>query len=140
MTTGFSLLFWVRETSTLLHGLSDVSRTTIAKELLNDAATLIGYRWNLDVIQLTINGTPYAYTNNSRFNLSASTVKTALGTLTEHIDFQKGGYNTTAEQAVHYRECKLKWQVPEQVTDPTTSGWLVQEQEQTSPLRKQKRF
>lgn len=139
--TGFSLLLWVNENSTMLQGLhSDGAKAAMVRELLNDAATLIGLRWGIDVLIQQVNGTYYGYTNNTRFNVSAPTIRAALGTLTTHVEFQKSGPNTTLEQAVNYRECKLKWQVQDQITEPTSSGWVGSEQDPTSQAARRKRF
>lgn len=137
---GFSLIVWVKEDSTLIQNVSDNNRDIIIREILGDVETLIGHRWNLDVIIQSIQGTTYAYTNNTRFNVSGQTLKNALGDLTDHVEFQKGSCNCSAEQLVRYRMTKLKWKVPDQVTDPSISGWGEREQEQTSHPSKRKRY
>lgn len=130
---------WVKEQSTMLQGLRDGAQQAMTKELLQDAATLITCRWHIDPFFQNIGGTEYVYFNNARFNVGANTIRAALGTITDHVDFQKSSVNTTIEQAVRYRECKLKWQVPDQITDGSTYGWAGQEQESTSTMAKRKR-
>lgn len=123
----------------MLQGLSDGAKHSMTKELLSDAATLISSRWHIDPHFQNIGGTEYLYFNNTRFNVGQATIKAALGNMIDHIDFQKSSVNTTIEQAERYRLCKLKWQVPDQITDHSTYGWAGQEQESTSTTLKRKR-
>lgn len=137
---GFSVIFWVKDESSLISGLSGTQKQSMIREILRDVGILISNRWNLDCTNHHLNGTDYLYCNNTRFNVSGQTLRNAIGTLTDHVEFQKGSCNTSPEQHVDYRMCKLKWQVPEQVTDTSTSGWGDREQESTSQMNKRKRY
>nr|WOX03049.1 nonstructural protein 3 [Psittaciform chaphamaparvovirus 6] len=144
-TGGFSVLFWVKQDSPLIENI-DPSRQhhvetqeTVIRNLLQDACVLIGCRWSMECTILSMNNTLYGYGYNNRITVSERTIRNALGDLTEHVDFLRSTVNTTAEDLVRYKECRVKWRVPEQVSE-STSGWVDVAQESTSSFRKRPRY
>lgn len=139
-TNGFSVIAWVRTDSRLLQGLQDESAIQrISRQLLADFNTLLGCRWNMEFSIVTIGNCMYAYGSNNRFTVSERTIRTAIGTLNDHVDILRGTHMNTAEELVNYKLCKEKWQVPETVTE-SSSGWGEQAQAETSRTSKHRRF
>ncbi|UOH27053.1 nonstructural protein 3 [Galliform chaphamaparvovirus 11] len=130
MTTGFTILLWVKPDSPLLgntapnqqHALN--VREEIERSLLSDACCLLSVRWQMECSVKQTEGTLYAFGYNNRFNVSQQTVLNALGKLSQHLDFIRSGSTTTFEDLSRYRECREKWNVPEDVT--TSSYGLEQ--------------
>lgn len=122
----------------MLENLHGQAKQAMIRALLDDVAILMSGRWQLDVTISEHHGTMYAYTNCTKFNVSHSTMQKALGNLCDHVEFQKGPCNAPIEQNVNYRLCKLKWQVQDTVTEPTSYGWVGLEQDSTSQRGKRK--
>lgn len=140
-SNGFTVLAWVKPQGPMFKNkdLSDENILSIQKQLLLDFCTLISVRWNMEVTLHHINGIPYAYGKNSRFVVSDRTINNAIGGLINHVEFLKGSTEHTLEDLERYKQCKEKWNVPDQVTE-STSGWDPQEQAGTSTAMKRKRF
>lgn len=68
---------------------------------------------------VTIDGTRYAFGTNTRITASERTIRNAIGDLAEHVDFIRSTASVSAEDLANFRICKLKWKVPETVTDST---------------------
>lgn len=136
---GFSFVAWVKPDSTVIEGLSTCTATELIKSLLSDVQTLIGVRWNIDVIVFENDQTWYAYGNTNRFNISTETLKRALGSLTAHVEIYKGSVHHTADQLINYKRCLDKWDVPEILRD-TTTGYAEKVLEETSSGRKRPRI
>lgn len=92
------------------------------RELLSDAATLWGVRWNTDFSWHTVDGNDYIFAVLPRFTVGRETIERALGDLSLYIKFYRGGANDTWEALVKYKTCLGKWNVPDQVTAEYTSG------------------
>nr|WOX03045.1 nonstructural protein 3 [Psittaciform chaphamaparvovirus 5] len=138
--SGFSLLIWVKPDCSLINELHEHERAhDIRKTLLQDACTLIGCRWSMDMTIITLNDELYAYGLNTRFTVATQTIKNALGDLLEHVELLRGTAHSTAEELASYKRCKERWNVPDQVSD-TTSGWDGSAQESTSQMNKRRRF
>lgn len=137
--SGFAVLIWVNPDSPLLKDVSAETRERLAKQLLADAACLCGVRWNIDFNIMQLHGESYAYGCCTRFTVGDRTLRNALGDLTLHVDFLRASASATAEELVHYRQCREKWKVPEQVSDSTT-GWDEPGQGATSTGAKRKRY
>lgn len=135
---GFSILIWVKPDCVLLQNLDICGKDEITKELLQDACTLLGIRWNVDISLVTINHTVYAFGYTLRFTASNSTIRNALGDLQDHVEFIRGSSANTAEDLERYKRCKQKWKVPES-TDHS-SGWATDQQAETSRQPKYKKF
>lgn len=136
---GFSVLAWVKPSSTVLVGVEDPdSRQRLQKQLLNDFAVLVGTRWSMDVTVMHIDGQLYAYGNNTRITVGKSTLSNAIGDLCDHVEFLRSSSHSTADELVNYKQCKDRWKVPETVTDSTT-GWEAQGQAETSTMIKRRR-
>lgn len=135
---GFSILAWVKSDCVLTSGLSFDTKDELERELLNDAATLWGVRWNIDISLVTINHTVYVFGSTIRFTAGNNTIRNALGELSEHIEFIRGTPANTADELERYKRCKMKWKVQE--TSDTHSGWEAQAQAETSRSDKRKRF
>nr|WGD01534.1 hypothetical protein [Chaphamaparvovirus sp.] len=140
MANGFTILLWVRADTPLLNHTDDNdTRNRTMQALLGDASVLLGVRWSMDINITMLDGFPYAYGINTRFGISDKTLKTALGDLYEHVDFLRGSVNNTLDDLAKFRACKVKWSVPDQVTE-STSGWEQREQPETLLSSKRKRF
>ena len=147
MAGGFAILAWVREDSPLLteiaFGNQDHTRNArheIKMDLLRDFATLLGIRWNMDITIKQIDGDIYAYGCNQRFTVSNSTLRNAIGDLADHVDFLRSSPDNDADNLIRYKLCKAKWNVPDIVTETTSSGWERQEPQGTSNQNKRKRI
>nr|QSH48278.1 ORF1 [Chufflevirus sp.] len=138
-TTGFSVLAWVREDSPLLLDISAEAAGRVRQQLLKDFQILLSCRWHMEVLLVDHDGVPYAYGANSRINPSERTIKNAIGTLYDHVDFLRSTANTSWEDLARFKQCKEKWKVPDQVTEGS-SGWASQEPQETSMLTKRKRY
>lgn len=137
---GFSVLAWVRDDSSLLKDVSDEAAERIRQQLLRDFCCLLSVRWNFDVTVVRYEGTDYAFGVNTRITAGERTIRNAIGNLSEHVDFLRGTPNSGYEQLADYRQCRLKWQVPDLVSDPSTSGWDQSERQETFQQAKRKRF
>lgn len=118
--TGFSIVAWVKEESPLLSNLSEEASTQMQRQLLNDFCCLLGMRWNMDMHVTdakTHNGILYAFGTNNRITVSDRTIRNAIGELAQHIDFLRGQAKTSPGELINYRQCRLKWKVPDVVTD-----------------------
>lgn len=136
---GFSVLCWVEPTSSLLANLNAKSKTEMEQKLLEDVCTLWGMRWNMDIRIECIDDKYFAYGSNGRFMVGERTLTKALGDLADHVQFMKGGPNTTSKELANYKLCRDKWNVPVQVSD-TIGGWETQTLQGTSIQPKQKRY
>lgn len=137
--TGFSVLAWVRDESSMLDGVSETAADTITQQLLRDFICLLSVRWNMELQMITIDGTRYAFGTNTRITASERTIRNAIGDLSEHVDFIRSTASVSAEDLANYRICKLKWKVPETVTD-STYGAGGSEQAETYRQAKRTRF
>lgn len=138
--TGFAVLAWVKDECELLNQCTtEDARIRVIKQLLTDFNILIGMRWNMEMTLPCINGNWYAYGNNTRITVSNSTIRNAIGDLTQHLDFLRGTSHSTAEDLANFKICKEKWRVPEQVTD-TSSGWELNARAETFHTAKRQRF
>lgn len=141
-STGFTVLAWVSEDSPLINrdcNISEENKQRLRKQLLLDFCCLIGTRWNMDVSIQLLEGEMYAFGKNVRFGVSDRTLRNAIGTLTNHVDFIRGSTESTAEELARYKTTREKWHVPDQITE-SASGWEAQEQAGTSTPSKRKRF
>lgn len=142
-TNGFTVLAWGRPDSSLLtRGSSEISeenKARLERQLLLDFCCLLGIRWNMDVTIHMIEGCQYAFGKNVRFGVSDRTLRNALGTLFNHVDFIRGSPENTAEDLARFKVCKEKWNVPDQITE-SASGWDPQEPAGTSTPIKRKRY
>lgn len=141
MNQGFTILFWMKDDSVLLQDLhAEATRKQLKQEVMSDVKILIGTRWSMDMQTIeTTQGEPLTYGINTRFMIGDKTIKNALGDLTDHVDFFRGNVNSTPEELMRYLQCKRKWNVPEVVTESTSSGWQESEQAGTSTTRKFRR-
>ncbi|UOH27033.1 nonstructural protein 3 [Galliform chaphamaparvovirus 6] len=145
MATGFTILLWVKSASPLLqtsapnqqHAQS--MREEIERTLLSDACCLLSVRWQMECSVKQAGDNLYAFGYNNRFNVSQQTVINALGTLSAHLDFIRSGATVTFEDLARFRECKEKWQVPEDVTT-STYGLEQSGPPETSRAAKRLRF
>lgn len=119
---GFSVLAWVKPDCAILWDVDDAARESIINDLLSDFCILIGCRWNMDMHQLTIRGTKYAFGVNSRITASERTITNAIGDLSNHVDFLRGTTSNSPEDLARFKECKEKWKVPTEVSS-SSSGW-----------------
>lgn len=136
---GFSVLAWVKPESSMLAGVSEQSAESITQQLLRDFVCLLSVRWNMELQILTIDGNKYAYGVNTRITASERTITNAIGELSEHIGFIRSLASISAEDLANYRLCRLKWRVPDQVTDSTYGAGGSEPQETSQPY-KRKRF
>lgn len=137
MSTGFSVLIWVKPDSSMISALTEDSAERMKRCLLSDACTLLSVRWSMDVAVISNGNQIYAYGVNTRFNVAERTIRNALGDLCEHVDLLRGTSHNTSDELVNFKECKEKWNVPEMVSD-TSSGWGEQAQETTFRLNKRR--
>lgn len=137
--TGFSVLAWVKPESSLLTGVSEQSAAHVEQQLLQDFMCLLSVRWNMELHIVTVDGNKYAYGTNTRITASERTIMNAIGDLAEHVGFLRSTSATNADDLARYRQCRLKWRVPDQVTD-STYGAAQQELQETSLQLKRKRF
>lgn len=138
--SGFSVLAWVKDTSPLLQDVSEETRKRLIRELLRDFSSLLGVRWQMDINLIEYHNTQYAYGNNARITVGERTIRNAMGDLANHVEILRGGANSTAEDLANYKAAKAKWNVPDTVTDSTSSGWGGQEQAATSWAAKRQRY
>lgn len=117
----------------------DESKERIIKQLLKDACILLGCRWNMDLQIMQLEGQWYAYGVNTRITVGDKTIKTALGDLTQHVEFIRSTSTTSANDLADYQRCRERWNVPESVTD-SSSGWAQQERPGTSQGTKRPHF
>lgn len=136
---GFSVLAWVRHDAPMLDGVSEQAAENISQQLLRDFICLLGVRWNMELQIVTIDGTKYAYGSNTRITASERTIKNAIGDLFENVDFIRSTSAINSEDLARYRVCRLKWKVPETVTE-SSYGVGVSEPQETFPQAKRKRF
>lgn len=140
MNAGFSVLAWVRKDTRLLENLEEgEAYDRMETQLLNDFATLISIRWNMDVSIIQIEGIRYAYGVNTKFQISTQTLKNAIGELLDHVDVLRGSQHNSPEDLHRFKQCKARWKVPALVTEPS-SGWGESEQASTSSTFKRRRF
>lgn len=137
--SGFSVLAYANPDSTLLLGVSDDARGRIERQLLNDFCCLVNVRWGMNCTIMEYEGTKYAYGNNPRFTASEKTIRNAIGDLSNHVSIVRSTANVDFEQLAEYKTCKMKWKVPDVVSESST-GWGATAQEEASPLLKRKRF
>lgn len=137
--TGFSVLAWVKDNSSLLTGVSEEAAERIKKQLLRDFCCLLNCRWNMDVTIKEYMGRDYAFGTNPRITASERTIGNAIGTLTNHVAFIRSTSTTDFENLAEYRICKEKWQVPDQVSDGSY-GWGATDAAETSNPAKRKRY
>lgn len=137
--SGFSVLAWVRDDSSLLNGVSESVAESVTQQLLRDFICLLSVRWNMELTIQTIDGTKYAFGSNTRITVSERTLRNAIGELSEHVDFIRSIASVSAEDLAHYRICRVKWKVPEIVTDSTYGSGGSELQETSQPF-KRKRF
>lgn len=137
--SGFSVLAWVRDDSSMINGVSETVAENISQQLLRDFVCLLSVRWNMELQILTIDGTKYAFGSNTRITVSERTLRNAIGELVEHVDFIRSVASVSAEDLAHYRICRAKWKVPEIVTE-STYGSGGSEPPETSQQFKRKRF
>lgn len=138
--TGFTILLWVKEDSPLIVDSEGETYIRQCKQLIQDANILLGMRWNMEMSICTMGNNTYGFGANTRITVSNTTIRNALGTLTEHVDFLRGNPNNTCDDLVNYRMCKLKWSVPDQVTESGTSGWEVPGRDATSAASKRRHY
>lgn len=144
-SNGFSVLLWCKAESSLLERIDPtrqhavLSRETMERELLQDAACLLGCRWSMNVTLDAYDNILYAYGTNNRITVSNATIHKALGDLNEHVDFIRSTPNTDFETLARYQRCRRKWNVPDQVSD-TSSGWGDTESATTSVPTKRRRY
>lgn len=139
MYQGFSVLAWVKDDSSLLKDLGHMTRDEIREEMLKDFCCLLSVRWHMEVTIVHIDGKRYAYGSNPRITVSERTIKNAIGTLSNHMEFVRSIASVSAEDLARYQQCKTKWSVPESVTD-SSYGWDQREHQGTSQDLKRKRF
>lgn len=137
--TGFSVLAWVRDDCQMLEGVSEAVADNVIQQLLRDFICLLSVRWNMEMQILTIEGNKYAFGVNTRITVSERTLRNAIGDLADHVDFIRSTSSIAAEDLAHYRLCRAKWKVPEQVTD-STYGSGGSEPQETFLHHKRKRF
>lgn len=141
MAQGFTVLAWVNEDSSLLQNVSEEAAVRIRKQLLQDFCCLLSVRWTFDVTLVEHDGVKYAYGCNTRITASYNTIKNAIGDLSNHVEFLRGHANASYEQLADYKLCRMKWKVPDNVTEDRTSyGWGDSERAETSQPYKRKRF
>lgn len=104
----------------MLEGLEGDSRIKQCKELLSDVCILWGTRWSIDFSWHTSEGVMYVYGMCGRFPISTITLERALGDLSTHIQFHRGGAHDSWEALVRYRSCLKRWNVPDTVTESTS--------------------
>lgn len=138
LNNGFSVLAWVRPDSSLIADVSDDTAKRIKEQLLNDFNILLSVRWNMEMQKLNIDGHDYAYGTNTRITVSNRTISNAIGELHNHVEFLRGQAKSTAYDLANYRQCQLKWKVPDVVSD-TTYGSEGSELPATSMFLKRKR-
>lgn len=138
MSYGFSLLAWVDPESPLLMGLDPrtEAHTQMQRTILEDVQALWGIRWGIDFTMLTINDQICVHGNNTRFQVSNTTIKAALGDLAEHIKWIRSTPNIGPEDLLKYREAMKKWNVEESTDTSSTSGAGRPEHPGTSKDRK----
>lgn len=137
--SGFSVLAWVKEDCPLLIDISPETAEKVRQQLLKDFQVLLSCRWHMEIMLCEHDGVQYAYGSNTRINPSERTIRNAIGTLSEHVDFIRSTSGTAWEDLARYKQCKEKWKVPDQVTEGS-SGWGLQEQAETSTQIKRKRY
>lgn len=137
--SGFSVLAWVRDDTSLLEGVTEHAADQVIQQLLKDFICLLSVRWNMELQVVTVNGVKYAYGCNTRITASERTIRNAIGDLAAHVDFIRSTASVGAEDLANYRSCKLKWNVPETVTDSTYGSGGSEPQETSQPF-KRKRF
>lgn len=138
-TTGFTILAWVKPTSSIIQGLPQQELQDLSQALLQDFQILLSIRWNMEIsLHQSPNGVWYAYGHNPRITIGKQTVANAIGELTEHIDFIRGSVHNSMEDLIRFKEAKEKWQVQENQSD-TSVGTQEQEQAGTSWSHKRKR-
>nr|WDQ28115.1 nonstructural protein 3 [Bird parvovirus] len=136
---GFSLLLYVRHDSPLLQNLDKDSDAykQMRDTLLDDAQSLIGCKWNMDITRITSSdGTVFLHGNNIRFTVANKTIIQALGDLYRHIEFIRSAANITPEDLIKYKEAKERWNVED---TEASSGSAGQESQQTYQDLKRKR-
>nr|QTE03791.1 MAG: hypothetical protein [Emberiza pusilla Chaphamaparvovirus] len=138
---GFSVLIWCKRDGRLLQNIEHAqTEEQIIKEMLADAQVLLGCRWSMNVDILQHQGIWYAYGVNTKFHVGKNTIRQALGELTEHVEFIRGNSHSSFEELVRYKECRVRWKVPDPDTlDTSSSGWDDQAQPGTSTYGKRKR-
>lgn len=137
--TGFSVLAWVKPESSLMTGVSEQSAVNIEQQLLRDFVCLLSVRWNMEMQIVTVDGNRYAYGTNARITASERTIANAIGELNEHVGFIRSVASVAAEDLARYRQCRLKWKVPDLVSD-STYGAAQSDVPETSQPYKRKRF
>lgn len=137
--TGFSVLAWVKDDSTLLTGVSEEAGERIRRQLLRDFCCLLNCRWNMEVTIRQHDGVMYAFGINTRITASEKTINNAIGLLSNHVGFIRSTSNTEFEHLAEFKVCKEKWKVPDQVSEPSY-GWDRTEQAETATQNKRKRF
>lgn len=137
--TGFSVLAWVKPDSPLLRDVTNEAAEKITTQLLQDFRCLLSCRWNMDLTIAEYEGSRYAFGINTRITASERTIKNAIGDLHQHVDFIRSTASINFEDLARYKSCRVKWNVPDQVTEGSY-GWGAAEPPETSQGAKRKRF
>nr|QMI57948.1 hypothetical protein [Wood duck chaphamaparvovirus] len=116
-STGFTLLVWVDPESWRFEGLDEEQRLAKKAELLQDACTLLCGRWGMESSIMEHSGESYAFFSCPRFVVSSATLLRALGTLASCIKFHRGSPTDKPELLIAYRQCLLKYAVPDRVSE-----------------------